>query len=490
MNKHQYLQQIEEVIARGRFKDTWESLSRYTVPEWYRDAKFGIFIHWGIYSVPAFCGEWYSRNMYFREKPEFEYHIKTYGPQKDFGYKDFIPMFKAENFDPEAWTALFKESGAQYVVPVAEHHDGFQMYKSEISHWNAYEMGPHRDVVGELSESLKNAGIENGASSHRVEHWFFMGHGKDFESDVTEDEKEGDFYYPAMKEPDHHDLFSEPAPTKEFLEDWLVRCCEIVDRFNPRIMYFDWWIEHSAVKPYLRKFAAYYYNCGEERGYEPVINYKHDAFMFGTAVVDIERGQFAEAKPYIWQTDTSVSKKSWGYIRDNEYKNPVDIVCDLVDIVSKNGRLLLNIDPKPDGTIPEESENILKEIGRWLKVNREAIYGSKLWRYSEEGPTKIQEGQFADNESRGYTREDIRFTVNGGALYAIVMKYPEDGNVTITRLAEADASHLPLFHGIIKDISVVGFSEKPTYERDEAGLHLHTRTVSSEYPVAFKIELD
>lgn len=490
MKKQEYLNKINETIAKGKYKDSWASLSQYEVPKWYKDAKFGIFIHWGVYSVPAFGSEWYSRNMYIQGSKEYKHHIKTYGKHKDFGYKDFIPMFKAEKFNADEWAKLFKDAGAQYAVPVAEHHDGFQMYKSENSKWNAYEMGPHRDVLGELTESFKKYGIENGASSHRVEHWFFMGHGKEFESDITDAEQEGDFYYPAMPEADHHDIYSRPIPTKEFLEDWLIRCCEIVDRFAPRVVYFDWWIQHNAVKPYLKKFAAYYYNRAEERGYEGVITYKHDAFMFGTAVVDIERGQLADAKPYVWQTDTAVAKNSWCYTEGNEYKNAVDLVQDLVDIVSKNGRMLLNIGPRADGSIPKEDEHILREIGKWLKVNGEAIYGTKLWRYSDEGDTKVKEGQFADNESKGYTSKDIRFTVKGNALYATVLKYPEDGKVTITRLAKADASKLPVFSGIIRDVSVLGYTERPKFKRDGEGLHVVTETVKSEYPVVFKIELD
>lgn len=485
----EYLEKINSVIENGKYKDTWESLSQYRVPDWYKDSKFGIFIHWGVYSVPAFGSEWYSRNMYIKDSWEYKHHIETYGAHKDFGYKDFIPMFKAEKFSADEWCDLFKQAGAQYIVPVAEHHDGFQMYKSEVSHWNAYEMGPHKDIVGELSESARRHGIVNGASSHRVEHWFFMGHGKEFESDITDDEKYGDFYYPAMPEPNHHDLFSKPTPTKEYLEDWLVRCCEIVDRFQPKIVYFDWWIQHSAVKPYLKKFAAYYYNRAEEWG-GGVINYKHDAFMFGCAVVDIERGQFADAKPFIWQTDTAVAKNSWCYTENNDYKSPREIICDLVDIVSKNGRLLLNIGPKADGTIPDEDRHILLEIGKWLSVNGEAIYGSAVWRYAAEGPTKVEEGQFADGNDKNYTSRDIRFTVNNGCLYATVLKYPENGEVCIESLREADASRLPLFHGILKDVDVLGFSEKPEFKRDEKGLHIKTNTVKSEYPVVFKIKVD
>ena len=485
----EYLAKIDSVIENGKYKDTWESLSQYRVPDWYKDSKFGIFIHWGVYSVPAFGSEWYSRNMYIQGSWEYNHHIETYGAHKDFGYKDFIPMFKAEKFSADEWCDLFKQAGAQYIVPVAEHHDGFQMYKSEVSKWNAYEMGPHKDIVGELSESARRHGIVNGASSHRVEHWFFMGHGKEFESDITDDEKYGDFYYPAMPEPNHQDLFSKPTPTKEFLDDWLVRCCEIVDRFQPKIVYFDWWIQHSAVKPYLKKFAAYYYNRAEEWG-GGVINYKHDAFMFGCAVVDIERGQFADAKPFIWQTDTAVAKNSWCYTENNDYKSPREIICDLVDIVSKNGRLLLNIGPKADGTIPDEDRHILLEIGKWLSVNGEAIYGSAVWRYAAEGPTKVEEGQFADGNDKNYTSRDIRFTVNNGCLYATVLSYPENGEVCIESLREADASRLPLFHGIIKDVDVLGFSEKPEFKRDEKGLHIKTNTVKSEYPVVFQIKVD
>jgi alpha-L-fucosidase len=490
-NKKNYLKIIDQVIDAGPFHDNWDSLGEYEAPKWYRDSKFGIFIHWGVYSVPKFGNEWYPRHMYIKGSNEFEHHRKTYGEHKDFGYKDFIPMFQAEKFNADEWADLFKNAGAQYVIPVAEHHDGFQMYKSEISHWNAYEMGPRNDVLGELSQAFQERGMTNGASSHRVEHWFFMGHGRQFESDITNEEKEGDFYWPAMEEKNLQDLFSEPTPTKEFLEDWLVRCCEIVDKFKPKVMYFDWWIHHSSLKPYLKKFAAYYYNRAKEWGLEGVvINYKHDAFMFGTAVIDIERGQFADIKPFIWQTDTAVAKNSWCYTKNNNYKKAKDIICDLVDIVSKNGRLLLNIGPKADGTIPEEDKNILLEIGEWLKVNGEAIYGAGIYRVPGEGPTKIVEGQFCDGTDKVFTSKDIRYTTKGSYLYATVLNYPDDGCVNLVELAEQDASSLPKFHGILKEVSVLGFEEIIQWTRTKNGLQIKTNDVKSEKPVVIKILID
>lgn len=489
---------IDEVIERGRFKPDWESLQQHRTPRWFEEAKFGIFIHWGVYSVPAFGSEWYSRNMYVQGSPEFEHHVKTYGPQKDFGYKDFIPMFKAERFDPDAWADLFAHAGARYVVPVAEHHDGFQMYASRLSHWNAAEMGPKRDVLGELTEAFHRRGLVNGASSHRVEHWFFMGHGKDFDSDIHEPLKRGDFYWPAMPEPDHWDQHSKPEPTHEYLDDWLLRCCEIVDRYRPKVLYFDWWILHEAVQPYLRRFVAYYYDRADEWGEEVTVCYKQDSMMFGTAVPDVERGQLAEAKPYHWQTDTAIALNSWGYTENNRYRPAGEILQDMVDIISKNGNLLLNVGPKPDGTIGDEDRAVLTAIGDWLKANGEAIYGSKPWKRFGEGPTQIVEGQFTDGTKKGFTSRDVRYTVNGGNLYAIVMRPSDDGVYRFERLRKGDAAHNADFHGFISRIDLLG---GPTdgegdgkgkgleWTRDEHALEVHAPAVpgSGDSPITFRI---
>ncbi len=348
------------------FEPNWESLKAgYSIPRWYEDAKFGIFIHWGVYAVPAFGNEWYPRNMYQQGTPEFEHHVATYGPHTEFGYKDFIPQLTAENYDPAAWAKLFKEAGARYVMPVAEHHDGFAMYDSKLTEWNAVNMGPRRDVTGELADAVRAEGLIFGVSYHRAENWFFFDGGRSFPSDVQDDRYRGLYGYALPKPADQGDPHAPEWPPAEHLDEWLARACEIVDRYRPQVFWFDWWIQHDSFKPYLQRFAAYYYNAAREWGSDwdqsgAAINHKFDAFPEGTAVFDIERGQLAGIRPIFWQTDTSVSKNSWGYVHNQDYKTVESIVGYLVDIVSKNGALLLNIGPRPDGTIPEPEQAMLR----------------------------------------------------------------------------------------------------------------------------------
>ncbi|MGN0325845.1 MAG: alpha-L-fucosidase [Lachnospiraceae bacterium] len=485
-----YLTKIESVIAEGPYKDTWESLTKWQVPQWFGKAKFGIFIHWGLYSVPANSNEWYSRNMYIKGMPAFDHHVKTFGAQKDFGYQDFIPMLTAEHFDPDEWIRLFKRAGAEYLFPVAEHHDGFQMYRSELSHYNSFEMGPGRDILGELKTAAEKENMIFAASSHRAEHWWFMGHGKEFDSDIKEPLKRGDFYWPAMQEPDNQDLYSKPYPTEEFLRDWLMRTVELIDRYEPALLYFDWWIQHEAFKPYLKKLMAYYYNRGVQWGRPVAVCYKHDALAFGSGIVEMERGAFADVKSYPWQTDTAVAHNSWCYTDSLDYKSGRDIICLLIDVVSKNGNLLLNIGPKADGSIPEGDRKILEELADWMKINGDVIKGSKVWRKAKEGPLEEAEGLFSEGAGKDYSTEDFRFVTNHGCIYAFAMKYPEDGNVVIKSLGESSDQNRPEFHGIIRRVSMVGFDEEPEFYADGKGLHIHTKTVRSDYPVAIRIETD
>lgn len=484
------LSRIDQVIGQGPYTDTWESLSQWQPPKWYQNAKFGIFIHWGVYSVPAYDNEWYPRNMYIQGSKAFEHHVKTYGPHKEFGYKDFIPLFRGENFDPAAWAELFQRAGAKYVVPVAEHHDGFQMYRSELSHWNAAEMGPKRDIVGELKAAVENRDMTLGVSSHRMEHWFFMGAGREFDSDVPQNANRDDLYWPAMPAPENTDsIFGEPSPSEEFLNDWLARTCELIDKYRPRILYFDWWIQHVKAKPYLRKVAAYYYNRAVEWGFEGAINCKYDAFLFGTAVPDIERGQMAEVKPYFWQTDTAIALNSWCYTENNQFRPAGEILQDLVDIVSKNGALLLNVGPKSDGTISPEDTAVLTAIGDWLAVNGDAIYDTHVWKVCGEGPTQVMDGAFSDGVKKNFTSEDFRFTAKGDKLYAIAMISSPTGDYTIHSLRAQEKVAGAVFHGVVLDVRVLGDSRAPRWSRDEKGLHIHT-DFGTDKPLVFQITLN
>lgn len=490
MTVDEKLLEVEQVIAQGPYEATWESLCRYTVPKWYQDAKFGIFIHWGLYSVPAFANEWYPRWMYSKGSKEYDHHIQTYGPQNEFGYKDFIPLFKAEHFKADEWMSLFEQAGAKYVMPVAEHHDGFQMYESELSHWNAKNMGPCRDIILELKDAAKERGLVFCLSNHRAEHCWFFNMGREIDSDVTDPTYE-DFYGKQQDGGDHtQDIYAQP-PSEEHLKDWLARVCEMLDKYRPRIVWFDWWIQNVAFKPYLKKFAAYYYNRASEWGIEVAINYKFHAYAHQTAVMDVERGGLNHVRPHLWQTDTSIAKNSWGYTEDNQFKNPVDIVCDLVDIVSKNGCMLLNVGPKADGTITEEERAILLSIGEWLKCNGEGIYSTTYWQKYGEGPTQAIAGPFQDTNRQPYTTKDIRFTYKGGFLYAFIMKYPEDGRITIKSFPRDPENKSGAGEFDIAGISLLGYAGHIQYNQDNKGLHIQVDgDIKTHYPVCFKIKIN
>jgi alpha-L-fucosidase len=486
--KEEILKNVDGTIANGKFKASWDSLEEYKVPSWYEDGKFGIFIHWGVYSVPGFGNEWYPRNMYKEGSPEFEFHVKNFGPHNKFGYKDFIPMFKAEKFDADAWAELFKKSGAAFVVPVAEHHDGFQMYESALSKWNVAQMGPKRDIIGELAAAVRKQGMVFGVSSHRAEHWWFMGEGRNFNSDVCDPEY-ADFYGPAKSQPgiEHQwDNYKTSNPDKHYLDDWLARTCELIDKYEPQLLWFDWWIMNLTFKPYLKKMAAYYYNKGEEWNKGVAINYKYDAFPVGTAVFDVERGQLSGIRSVFWQTDTAVAKNSWGYTENQEYKTAGDIICDLIDIVSKNGAMLLNVGPRPDGTIPQPDQDILLEIGRWLQVNGEAVYGTRPWKIFGEGPTKVSEGAFTDTGRQAFTSEDIRFTTKGDAVYATVLNWPEDGSIKVKCMGKGSK----LVAESIKKVELVGSEAPVQWASEDDGLNISTSgRPNVKYAAVFKISL-
>jgi alpha-L-fucosidase len=482
------LKEVDDADHEGPFRPDWESLQKYEAPEWYKDAKFGIFIHWGAYSVPAFGNEWYPRNMYREGSEEYKHHIATYGPQDKFGYKDFLPMFKAEKFDPAAWAELFKKAGAKYVVPVAEHHDGFAMYDSGLSDWTVAKMGPHRDTTGELAKAVRAAGLHFGLSSHRVEHNFFLGVGREISSDVN-DPKYAAFYGPA-----HAWIAPWGAPlgndftyvSTAWADDWLARSAELVEKYHPDILYFDWWIGQASIRPNLTRFAAFYYNSSLKYGdHVGVINYKDYAMQERSGVLDLERGQLGDIRPLYWQTDTSVSNKSWGYIKDDTFKSPEFVVHQLIDIVSKNGNLLLNIGPRSDGTIPEEVQKVLFDVGAWLGINGEAIYGTRPWRTYGEGPTKVAAGAFHDTDTAKYTPEDFRFTTRGEDVYAIGLAWPASREAVIHSLAKTVGTEP------VQSVAMIGGDAKLRFEQRADGLHVQLPAQApTKYAYALRLSFE
>ena len=442
----------------GPFLPTWDSLSAYQVPDWFRDAKFGIFIHWGPYSVPAFGNEWYGRNMYRPGKPEYEHHRVTYGPQSEFGFKDFIPLLTGEHFDADEWAALFRTAGAQYVVPVAQHHDGFAMYRSELNPWNAAVMGPKRDVIGELSRAVRDRSMVFGVSWHRAELWWFLNGGMTFDSDVRSG-KYASLYGPAQPQ--------ELPPSKQFLDEWAEHTIELIDAYSPQLLYFDWWIHRPAYRPCLPRLAAHYYNRLAAAGLGPVLTYKDEAFPVGTAVADVERGSSATLRPEPWQACTSIARNAWCHVEGQDYKTAKELVGVLVDVVSKNGCLLLNVGPKADGSIADQEADVLRSIGAWLAVNGEAIYASRPWTVFGEGPTTMADGGFSEFQQQEYGPRDFRFTTRDGLLYVIGLATPENGRMEIRSLG----GDLAIHQGRISRIELLGH----THEWEPVSLEFEQR---------------
>ncbi|MEM6800452.1 MAG: alpha-L-fucosidase [Bacteroidota bacterium] len=480
-------------MPKKKYEPNWESISQYQIPDWFADSKFGIFIHWGAYSVPAYGSEWYPRRMYekgivrnakgeIKKKAKdevYQYHKAKYGDPSKFGYKDFIPMFKGENFNANEWVDLFQKAGAKYVIPVAEHHDGFAMYKSTKTRWNAVDMGPKKDILGELAKASKAKGLKFGASSHYAFNWNYYTKEKGWD---TED-------------PQYADLYGRPhtqyeACDEEFLNHWWERTTEIIDAYQPDVLWFDFYIDRPEFIPYHTKLAAYYYNKGLDWEKDVVLqtkNFHLESFPAGSNVLDIERGKLADIRKFPWQTDTSVGKNSWGYVSNWISKTPKTLVHDLVDIVSKNGCMLLNVGPKSDGTIPQDQADVLLAIGDWLNTNGEAIYDTRPWKRFGEGPTEVKKGHHSEGKNKSFTAEDFRFTQKEGALYAVMLGWPEDGKARIKCLGEGNE----YLEQNIKSVSMLGHEGALDWNTTEEALEISLPAkASGEHAYTFKLMLE
>ena len=409
------------VSAYGQtYEPNWQSLKRIQTPRWLQDGKFGIYTHWGPYAVHAYGSNttWYSFALYMDPEGEARQHFeKKFGKlTAEFGYKDLIPKFTAHKFNADEWADLFQKAGAKFAGPVAEHHDGFAMWDTKYSEWNAAKMGPKRDIVGELEKAVKKRGMKYVTAFHHAANWFFFPvHDKRYDTgDPKNHGLYGQYHLPGEKR------------NQAFIDEWYGKIIEVIDNYSPDFIWFDFALDELP-EGYIKDFLAYYYNHADKANKEVVVTYKGHDIIPGAGVRDLELGQEPNITYNDWITDSSVDDRgAWGYAEDLIFKTPNRLVDNLIDRVSKNGYLLLNVGPKPDGTIPEGAKEVLLEMGAWLKVNGEAIYSTTPWFVAAEGPTNLGEASaIGFNESNVvYTPEDIRFTVSGDNLYAIFLDWP------------------------------------------------------------------
>jgi alpha-L-fucosidase len=480
-------QNVEEKQSKKEFEANWESLSQYECPQWFQDAKFGIYTHWGVYSVPEAPGntDWYGRNMYNPKHRNNKHHLEKFGPVDKFGYKDFVPLFKAEKFNADEWADIFVESGAQFAGPAGEHADGFSLWDSKVNPWNSVDMGPKRDIVGELETAIRKRGLKFVVSMH---HSWLWGWYPTWQEDTDcADPANASLYGPKLPEtsrklyPRERNRALKPMPSEEFERVWLEKVKEVVDGYSPDLLWFDNRVDILS-ENIRQQMVAYYYNHAEENNIDAVLTFKRPDLPLGVGTVDLERARMPEIYPEPWLTDNSISRESWSWASDLECYSANRLIDDLVDIVSKNGCLLLNVAPHPDGSIPEEQKERLREMGKWLEVNGEAIYETRPWLIYGEGPTETLTGHLADKQFDGFTDEDIRFTTRDGELYAIALGWPESGILPIKSLS------LSAYNVEIKSVELIGFDGDLKWDRTDTALEINLpENKPCEHAFVFKI---
>ncbi|WAC49450.1 alpha-L-fucosidase [Asticcacaulis sp. SL142] len=457
-------------MQSGKFTAEVASLKTYETPAWFRDAKFGIWSHWGPQAVPK-VGDWYARQMYIPGHPHYTHHVKTYGHPSKFGFKDIIPLWKAEKFDPEGLMDKYADAGAKYFVSMGVHHDNFDLWNSRHHRWNAVAMGPKRDIVGDWKKAAKKRGLKYGVSEHLAASytWYQTSHQYDQFWPLLGTPYDGanpenfDLYHPNKGESFVNTPESWYTQNPEFQQVWYNRMKDLVDQYEPDLFYSDGGLPFGQVG---RSLVAHLYNrsvTGKGKA-EAVYTCKDSGsgeFHKEASVQDVERGVLAGINPYPWQTCTSMG--DWFYSEGYKYKTTADIVYMLSDIVSKNGNLLLNVVQLPDGSLPPESEAFLSEMAAWMKINGPAIHGTRPWKIFGEGPTETSGGAFKENAA--YVAQDIRFTTRGKTLYAITLGEPRTDVVIKSLGKRANLAERP-----VRKVQALGSSAALRFQQTDEAL--------------------
>jgi alpha-L-fucosidase len=469
-------------IAEGPFQPTAESLQQYQYPDWFRDAKFGIWAHWGPQAVPM-DGDWYARGMYEPGNHHYKDHLEHYGHPSEFGYKDIIPLWKAEKWDPDRLMSLYKKAGAKYFVSMGSHHDNFFLWNSKLHRWNAVNMGPHRDVVGEWQRAAQKHGLKFGVSEHLGASftWFQSSHRADIEGP-----KAGVPYDGAN--PQWQDLYHFPAEPGDkgwystnprWQQQWYNEIKELVDDYHPDLLYSDGSVPFG--NQVGLSLIAHLYNDSAARHQGRVqVVYNCKQKSEGRWVEDLERGIMPRIEPYPWQTDTSIG--DWFYNRNWKFRPVSWVIHMLVDNVSKNGNLLLNVVQRPDGSLDPEVEQMLGELAEWNAIHGEGIFGTRPWLVYGESAVKVKGGSF--KEDFKYNAQEIRFTAKGSTLYAFALGWPDDGKLVVRSLAKPEGANV----NHIGRVALLGYSGNLDWQQNAEGLlvTLPEKKVS-EYTAALRI---
>ena len=491
--------------AAPAFRPSWASLQQYQVPDWFRDAKFGIWAHWSAQCVPE-RGDWYARLMYLQGTPFYDYHVKTYGHPSRFGFMEIDDLWKAERWEPEQLMKLYRKAGAKYFVALANHHDNFDTYDSSHHDWNSLRIGPKKDIIGTWAPLARDQGLRFGVSVHAAHawHWFQVAYGYDGEGPLagvrydaarlTKADGKGQWWEgldpqelytgPSMIIPEgirgiqavqdwharHDGVWTERAPphNPQFVRKWSLRCRDLIDKYHPDLVYFD--DSELPLGQAGLDMAAYYYNASlawNDGRLEAVINGKKLKPQQRSALVeDVERGYSDSLRPLPWQSDTCIG--NWHYDRElylrHGYKSAASVIARLCDVVSKNGNLLLSVPMRGDGSIDDDELAILGDLGTWMAVNGEAIYGTRPWTVYGEGPTRVKQGMFGEAAVGPFTAQDIRFTTGQGHLYALVLAPLRQRSLSIRSLAGHP--------GNVERVELLGAPQPLGFRRDEQGLSI------------------